>query len=194
MGAVFEPISPVPPTMRILIPNLLVRSPRAGVGEGKAFVQPGPCKSGTGDCSLPIARLRRESYHRSCGIISDAPQTNYPALPGHRITASRAGRWRLRSDQARLLELRPQLGGDRKVNQARVLLDLRNRPRPRDHGDDGRVSEDELESGGLQRHLVPLTDGGDASRLLHQLGLSWPVVERRSRARADRKDATIVRT
>jgi hypothetical protein len=36
MGTVFEPIRPVPPITTIFIPNLLVRSPQAGVCDGCA--------------------------------------------------------------------------------------------------------------------------------------------------------------
>src|SRR2546426_6274981 len=40
MGTVFEPIRPVPPITMIFIPNLLVRSPQAGVCDGCAASRP----------------------------------------------------------------------------------------------------------------------------------------------------------
>src|SRR6266508_2065464 len=75
MGTVFEPIRPVPPITTILIPNLLIRSPQAGVCDGCAASRRQRVWSTTGQAE--------EAYHgqsrHACrgrgrqGLVHEAP-------------------------------------------------------------------------------------------------------------------------
>ena len=79
--------------------------------------------------------------------------------------SARAGRGRGDRDQSGLLQLRPQRGGDRMLDQRHVLLHLGEGAGARNHRHDGGMREDELEGRRPERHVVALAHGGDARAL-----------------------------
>src|SRR2546425_254826 len=76
MGTVFEPIRPVPPITTIFIPNLLVRSPQAGVCDG--------CATSRRQRVCPPRGRRREDKTHQGGISPDlvlSASTTPPVAP-----------------------------------------------------------------------------------------------------------------
>src|SRR6266436_7005001 len=99
MATVFEPIRPVPPITTIFIANLLVRSPQAGVcdgralGIGKRFVWIPPPRDGHG--SPPIAawfggaRLVRRGHAHARDTSHASAAVNECVYANHRPDGSR---------------------------------------------------------------------------------------------------------
>src|SRR5262245_15669801 len=89
MGAVFEPIRPVPPIMTIFIPNLLVRSPQAGVCD---------------DCAASRRRQRLCQTTRETESVFSTATPRFTGVVAERYhvqsrLANGVGRWVLQRDR-----------------------------------------------------------------------------------------------